>query len=304
MIRYGTNPIAWSNDDDQTLGAHISLEQCLREAAAIGFDGIEKGHKMPNDGPELKRVLGTHGLVFVSGWYSTNLLVQHVEAEKKAIQPHLDMLKANDCRVCIVCETSNAIHGSDAVPLADKPVLEVSRWAAFGEAIEKLAEFTTEQGLDLVYHHHMGTIVQNREEIGRLMETTGPATKLLLDTGHALFGGSAPEEVARSYMDRVRHIHAKNVRPAVKKQVWDERLSFLEGVRRGVFTVPGDPEGEVEFEPVLRIAAEHGYQGWLVIEAEQDPVVRDPMKYQSMGLKALKAMARSTWLDTAPRAAG
>ncbi|MGN6549999.1 MAG: myo-inosose-2 dehydratase [Pararhizobium sp.] len=297
MIRYGTNPIAWSNDDDRSIGAHIPLEQCLNEAAEIGFDGIEKGHKMPNDGAELKRVLAAHGLVFVSGWYSTNLLVQDVAAEKKAIEAHLDMLKANGCSVCIVCETSNAIHGNDAVPLAEKPVLDAQRWDGFGAAIEELAAFTKSQGLDLVYHHHMGTIVQTREEIGRLMETTGPATKLLLDTGHALFGGSDPAELASAYMDRVRHIHCKNVRPAVRREVETERLSFLEGVRRGVFTVPGDPDGEVDFLPVLTVAAARGYDGWLVIEAEQDPTVRQPLVYQSMGLKALKTMAREAGLD-------
>ena len=297
MIRYGTNPIAWSNDDDQTLGALISLEQCLSEAAKIGFDGIEKGHKMPGDGEKLKRLLAGHGLVFISGWYSTNLLVHDVEAEKKAMQPHLDMLKANGCTVCVACETSNAIHGNDAVPLADKPVLAADRWEKFGSDIEALAEWTAGQGIDIAYHHHMGTIVQTREEIGALMEVTGPAMKLLLDTGHAHFGGSDPAEIANAYMNRVAHIHCKNVRPAIRKQVWDERLSFLEGVRRGVFTVPGDDEGEVEFEPVLKVAAEHGYEGWVVIEAEQDPDVRNPYQYQSMGLAALKEMARRTGLD-------
>lgn len=299
MIRYGTNPIAWSNDDDTSIGADISLEQCLREAAKSGFEGIEKGHKMPNDGAALKRVLETHGLVLVTGWYSTNLLVRDVEAEKKAIQPHLDMLKANGCTVCVVCETSNAIHGNDAVALADKPVLEKDRWKAFGAAVEELAEFTAAQGIDIVYHHHMGTVVENREEIGRLMDVTGPATKLLLDSGHALFGGSDPAELARAYMHRVGHIHCKNIRPAVRKQVWDERLSFLEGVRRGVFTVPGDPEGEVDFEPMLKVAAEHGYKGWVVVEAEQDPNIYNALEYQSMGLKALKAMAKATGLDKA-----
>jgi len=296
MIRFGTNPIAWSNDDDQTLGADISLDQCQSEAASIGFDGIEKGHKMPNDGEALKRTLAAHGLVFVSGWYSTNLLVQDLEAEKRAMAAHLAMLKANDCKVVIVCETSNAIHGDDGKALADKPVLEKSRWAKFGADLEALAEWTAGQGIEIVYHHHMGTIVQNREEIGLLMEHTGPAMKLLLDTGHAWFGGSDPAELARAYMPRVRHIHAKNVRPAVRKQVEGERLSFLEGVRRGVFTVPGDPEGGVEFEPVLKIAAEHGYQGWVVIEAEQDPAVRNPFHYQSMGLKSLKAMSKTAGL--------
>ncbi|GAB4347493.1 MAG: myo-inosose-2 dehydratase [Oricola sp.] len=297
MIRYGTNPIAWSNDDDHTLGARISLEQCLSEAAEIGFDGIEKGHKMPNDGEELKRVLAAHGLVFVSGWYSCELLARTVDEEKRAMQPHLDMIKANGCKVCIVAETSNAIHGNDSAPLTDKPVLPARNWREFGERMESLAEWTASQGIDIVYHHHMGTVVENREEIGRFMEATGPATKLLLDTGHALFGGCDPEELARAYMDRVGHIHCKNVRPAIRKQVRTERLSFLEGVRRGVFTVPGDPEGEVQFDPVLKIAAAHGYRGWLVIEAEQDPEIRNPFAYQSMGLKALKEMAISAGLD-------
>jgi inosose dehydratase len=297
MIRYGTNPIAWSNDDDRSIGAHISLEQCLRQAAAIGFDGIEKGHRMPDEGVELKKVLGEHGLVLVSGWHSTNLLVNDIETEKRSIQRHIHMLKANGCDVCIVCETSNAIHGNDDAALADKPFLAEALWPAFCAGVETLAEHCAAQGLDLVYHHHMGTIVERREEIARLMEGTGPATKLLLDTGHAWLGGSDPEELARSYMPRVRHIHAKNVRPDIRRQVEAERLSFLEGVRRGVFTVPGDPEGAVEFLPVLRIAAEHGYDGWLVIEAEQDPLVRDPVHYQSMGLKALKAMAAEAGLD-------
>lgn len=297
MIRYGTNPIAWSNDDDRSIGAHISLEQCLADTAVIGFDGIEKGHKMPSDGAELKKTLAAHGLVFVSGWHSLNLLINDVATEKRAIDPHLDMLAANGCTVAIVCETSNAVHGNDAVALRDRPRLDASRWAGFCAGIEAVAEHCQARGIDLVYHHHMGTIVENREEIGRLMEGTGPATKLLLDTGHAWFGGSDPADLAASYMDRVRHIHAKNVRPAIRAEVEGQGLSFLEGVRRGVFTVPGDPEGGVDFEPVLKIAAEKGYDGWLVIEAEQDPLKADPVKYQSMGLKALKAMAKTAGLD-------
>ncbi|MBK8456092.1 MAG: myo-inosose-2 dehydratase [Phyllobacteriaceae bacterium] len=297
MIRYGTNPIAWTNDDDRSIGAHISLETCLSDTAAIGFDGIEKGHRMPKDGVALKKLLAAHGLVFVSGWHSLHLLAHDVAAEKRAIQPHLDMLKANDCKVCIVCETSNAIHGDDGRALAGKPNLADGAWAKFGADIEAVAEFTAAQGIDLVYHHHMGTVVQTRDEIGRLMDVTGPATKLLLDTGHAWFGGSDPAELARAYMARVRHIHAKNVRPAIRRQVEEQGLSFLEGVRRGVFTVPGDPEGGVDFPPVLKIAAEHDYSGWLVIEAEQDPLKADPVTYQSMGLKALKAFAREAGLD-------
>lgn len=297
MVFYGTNPIAWSNDDDRTLGAHISLEQCLDETAKIGFDGIEKGHKFPQDPAGLKAVLEPRGLRYVSGWHSLNLITQSIEDEKKAMQPALDLLKAMGCKVIIVCETSNAIHGNDAVAVNDRPRLAAGDWAQFGAGVEALAEYAAAQGITLVYHHHMGTIVESEDEIDQLMAHTGPHAKLLLDTGHCLFGGGNPERVAKTYMHRVGHIHAKNVRPVIARQVRDENLSFLEGVRRGVFTVPGDAEGGVDFPPVLRIAAEHGYQGWLVIEAEQDPDVRNPFEYQSLGLKSLKAMAREAGLD-------
>ena len=246
---------------------------------------------MPVEPIELKAVLAPHGLSLVSGWYSLHLLSRGVEAEKAAIQPHLDLLKAMGCEVCIVCETSNAIHVDDAVALADRPVLAAVDWPAFGATIEEIAQFCTGQGLTLAYHHHMGTVVQTRTEIDALMAATGPATRLLLDTGHALLAGADPAALARDHMARVAHIHAKNVRPAVATQVREERLSFLDAVRRGVFTVPGDPAGEVDFAPVLRAAAEHGYDGWLVIEAEQDPDVHDPVKFQSLGLKSLREMA-------------
>lgn len=299
MILYGTNPIAWSNDDDRTLGAHISLDQCLDETSKIGFDGIEKGHKFPQEPTALKAVLEPRGLRYVSGWHSLNLLTNSIEDEKAAMQPALDLLKAMGSKVIIVCETSNAIHGDDGKPVNDRPKLADSEWASFGAGVEALAEFAASQGIALVYHHHMGTIVESEEEIDKLMANTGPHAKLLLDTGHCLFGGGNPERVATNYMSRVGHIHAKNIRPVIAKQVRDEKLSFLEGVRRGVFTVPGDSEGGVNFPPVLKIAAKHGYEGWLVIEAEQDPDVRNPYDYQSLGLASLKAMAKAAGLDKA-----
>ncbi|CAH0341981.1 myo-inosose-2 dehydratase [Rhizobium sp. CECT 9324] len=296
MILFGTNPIAWTNDDDRSLGAHISLDQCLDETGKIGFDGIEKGHKFPQDPDGLKAVLEPRGLRYVSGWHSLNLLTHSIEDEKAAMQPALDLLKAMGSKVIIVCETSNAIHGADDTAVNDRPKLADADWKAFGAGVEALADYAAAQGITLVYHHHMGTIVESPEEIDKLMAHTGPHAKLLLDTGHCLFGGGNPEELAKKHMGRVGHIHAKNVRPVIAKQVRDENLSFLEGVRRGVFTVPGDSEGGVDFPPVLKLAAENGYQGWIVIEAEQDPDVRNPFEYQSLGLKSLKAMAKDAGL--------
>ncbi|MDP2739136.1 MAG: myo-inosose-2 dehydratase [Pseudorhodobacter sp.] len=299
MIRYGTNPIAWSNDDDQTLGADISLAQCLNECAQIGFDGIEKGHKLPTTVAGLKAARGPRGLAFVTGRHSTNLLVNDRATEKAAMQPFLDVLKGMGASVIIVCETSNAIHGLDDVAVNDRPHLRDSQWAGFGAGIEALAAHAAAQGITLVYHHHMGTIVEAEWEIDRLMAETGPHTHLLLDTGHCWYGGGDPVRVAKKHMARVGHIHAKNVRPDVAGAVREQGLSFLEGVRRGAFTVPGDAEGVVDFFGVLEVAAAHGYSGWLVIEAEQDPLVRVPLDYQALGLRALKGFAVRAGLDKA-----
>ncbi len=296
MILFGTNPIAWSNDDDQSLGADIPLSTCLSEAGNIGFDGIEKGHKFPTDPVALKKLLDAHGLQFVSGWHSLNLLKHGAAEECRAIQPHLDLLKAMGATVCIVCETSNAIHGRDDLPLADNPVLDTGQWPDFTAALEEVAAYCSAQGIVLAYHHHMGTIVETAAEIDAFMAHAGPSTRLLLDTGHAWLGGADPAALAEKYMSRIAHIHCKNVRPAIARQITAERLSFLEGVRRGVFTVPGDEEGIIDFLPILRTAALHGYDGWLVIEAEQDPAVRNPYTYQSMGLRALRDAARKVGL--------
>ena len=297
MIRFGTNPIAWANDDDQSLGAHIPTDQILREAAAIGFDGIENGHRWPDDPEALRQLLGGHGLAFISGWYSLNLLTQPVAAEKAAIQRHLDKLKHNGSAVCIVCETSNSIQGRD-VALSQSPVLTAAAMRDFGAKVEELAEFTAAQGITLVYHHHMGTVVETPEEIDAFMAATGPATKLLFDAGHCYFGGQGadPAPVLRRYAYRVAHFHAKNVRPEVMAKVRDAGMSFMDGVRAGVFTVPGDPEGGVDFAPLLRILKDSGYGGWIVIEAEQDPEERDPVHYQSLGLKTLKTLAAEAGL--------
>lgn len=299
MILYGTNPIAWANDDDPSIGADIPTERILHEAGrVIGFDGIENGHRWPEDPQALKALLGDYGLRFVSGWYSMHLLVRPVAEEIAAAGPHLARLKANGCTVCIVCECSNTVHGSPDVAVNDRPRLSAAQMKAFGTKVEEFAAWMAQQGITLVYHHHMGTVVETPDEIDAFMAATGPATHLLFDTGHCAFGGGDPVAVLGRHAGRVAHVHAKNIRPQICARVRAEGMSFLQGVMAGAFTVPGDPEGAIAFQPLLRILAEAGYDGWLVIEAEQDPAVRDPLHYQAMGLRALKADARQAGLDT------
>ncbi|WP_439562828.1 myo-inosose-2 dehydratase [Roseinatronobacter sp.] len=296
MIRFGTNPIAWANDDDPSLGADIPTARILHEAGElIGFDGIENGHRWPDDPEELRVLLAGYGLAFISGWHSMNLLAQSVEDEIRAIQPHLDKLAHNGCKVAIVCETSNSVQGL-AQSLSTRPVLNAAGMRDFGAKVEAVAAHCATHGIDLVYHHHMGTVVQSPDDIDAFMAATGPHTKLLFDAGHCWFGGGDPVEVLTRHVDRVRHVHAKNVRPGVKARVEGGGLSFMDGVRAGVFTVPGDQDGAVDFEPLLAVLARHGYDGWIVIEAEQDPATRNPLLYQTLGLHTLRRLAVKTGL--------
>ena len=241
--------------------------------------------------------MGRYGLRFVSGWYSTELLTRSVEDEIAAVQGHLAKLKANDCKVCIVCECSNTVHGRPDVPVNARPRLSAAEMAAFGAKMEAFAAYLAAQGITLAYHHHMGTVVESPDEIDAFMAATGPATHLLFDSGHCTFGGGDPEAVLGRHVGRVAHFHAKNIRRPVTERVRAEDMSFLQGVLAGAFTVPGDPEGAIDFLPLLRILAGAGYDGWLVIEAEQDPDQRNPLEYQSLGLKSLKAAAREAGLD-------
>ena len=297
MILFGTNPIAWANDDDRTIGADIPTERILDEAGRqIGFDGIENGHRWPGDPEELRALLGSYGLKFISGWYSCELLVRSVQDEIAAAQAHLAKLKHNGCKVMIVCETSNAIHGDPARAVNDRPWLTPDQMTAFGAKLEAFAEYLSSQGVTLVYHHHMGTVVESPEEIDALMAATGPHVHLLFDAGHCAFGGGDPEAVLKRHVGRVRHFHAKNIRPDVVTRVRKEGLSLLQGVLAGAFTVPGDQEGAVDFGPLLKILAGAGYDGWIVIEAEQDPKLRNPLLYQTLGLATLKRLAREAGL--------
>ena len=287
-VRLGTNPIGWSNDDLRTLGGETPLEVCLAEAKAAGFSGIELGHKFPRVSGDLAPILDRHGLDLVSGWYSTALLERDVEAELDAMQPHLDLLEDMGCSVVIVAECAGAIHGDRSAPLSRRPAISDAQWPEFGRRLTQLGDATALMGLTLVYHHHMGTVVQSSGEIDALMDETGKSVKLLLDTGHATYAGADPVRLARRHAGRIGHVHCKDVRESVMQACRTRDASFLDSVVDGVFTVPGD--GMVDFPAVFAAIPE--YQGWLVVEAEQDPAKANPLHYATMGRENLARMVR------------
>jgi len=285
-IRFGANPIIWSNDDLRELGAETSLETCLGEARQIGFEGMELGHKFPRDARELAAILARFGLACISGWYSSGLLARDAAAELTHLRAHLDLLKAVGSTVLVFADTSGAIHGDLRRPLAQRPQLAPGDWRQFGRRVTQVAAATAAEGVRLVYHHHMGTVVQSEADIDALMDATGPEVGLLLDTGHARFAGADPVGLARRYASRIGHLHAKDVRAEVAERAERGGWSFLRAVVEGVFTVPGD--GCVPFDRVFQELRD--YSGWVVLEAEQDPKKADPQTYASLGLRNLRQL--------------
>src|SRR6516225_3122023 len=285
-IRFGANPIIWSNDDLRELGAETSLETCLGEARQIGFEGMELGHKFPRDADKLAAVLERFGLVCISGWYSAALLARDAATELALLRPHLDLLKAVGSTVLVFADTGSAIHADPRRPLAQRPQLAPGDWRPFGRRITEVAAATAAEGVRLVYHHHMGTVVQSEADIEALMEVTGPEVGLLLDTGHARFAGADPVALARRHAARIDHLHAKDVRAEIALRAGRDDWSFLRAVVEGVFTVPGD--GCVAFDRVFQ-ELRH-YSGWAVLEAEQDPQKADPFTYASLGLRNLRQL--------------
>ncbi len=291
-VKIGANPIGWSNDDMRELGGATPLETCLAEAKEAGFEGMELGHKFPREAKALTAALKPFGLACVSGWYSAELLERDAAEEMKHLRPHLDLLKAMGCNVLVFAETSNAIHGDRSKALADRPVLPAADWAQFGARMTEVGDRVLSEGVRLVYHHHMGTIVESEAEIDKLMASTGPSVHLLLDTGHATFGGGDPAALARRHRARISHFHAKDIRADVMATAKAQRLSFLDAVIAGVFTVPGD--GCVDYPAVLRELP--GYSGWAVVEAEQDPAKAHPLTYAKLGFKNLDKYLRDAQL--------
>lgn len=288
-VKIGINPITWTNDDVPELGGDTPLETCLSETRDAGYAGTELGGKFPRDSKALRPILEGYGLQLVSGWYDGRILEKDIDAEFDAIGPHIQLLKDMGCTHVVYADTSRGRHGAIFDPISRRPALSADEWKTYGAKITAFAERLADFGVRMAFHHHMGTIIETDEEIGNLMSHTGEAVGLLYDTGHCAFSGGDPEALLRRHVQRVVHVHCKDVRPDMLRKARAEDMSFMGAVMDGIFTVPGD--GAIDYPTLLSILAENAYAGWLVVEAEQDPSKAHPLTYATMGYRNLKRMA-------------
>ena len=291
-VKLGIAPIAWTNDDMPDLGSENTFEQCISEMALAGFTGSEVGNKYPKDPEILKHALELRGMEICNQWFSSFLLTKPFKEVEKECRAQLAFLKEMGAKIIGFSEQSYSIQGQMNTPVFGyKYVLNESEWNRLCEGLNKLGKIALEEyGIHLTYHHHMGTVVQSLEETDRLLAGTDPKyVSLLFDSGHFAYCGEDPVAIVKKYIDRIKHVHLKDIRPDVVKKVKEENLSFLQGVREGAFTVPGD--GCVDFPSIFKVLEEGGYQGYMLVEAEQDPAKANPFEN---ALKARKYIKEQT----------
>ncbi len=280
-VKIGISPIAWQNDDLPDLTAAYTMEQALKEAREIGYTGVERGQRMPGDTEGLRAYLDGNDIALCGGWCSGASLVNDFATEREAVREQVEQFVALNSPCIVYAECSNTVQGQMGTPVNHRPKLSKDEVKAYAAKITELAKWMADQGMPMAYHHHMGTIIESEDDVNWLMEGSGPEVNLCFDTGHLLFGGGDVMATLNRWGDRVYHVHFKDIRPQIVQTTRENDHSFLDAVVGGAFTVPSD--GCIDFQAVANALKAMDYDGWIVVEAEQDPAKAPPYEYSKMG---------------------
>jgi inosose dehydratase len=283
--KLGMSPIAWWNDDLAELSDDVSLEECLRQSRSAGFTGMEMGRRFPKDPEVMLPILKEADVTLCGGWFSGTLVDEDIAKNKDRIQPMIDLFTAVNAPCIVYGEVGRSIQGDRTKPLAGKPRLSDDEMKAYAKRVTEFGEWCAERGMPLAYHHHMAAVVETEPELDAFMQYSGAGIPLLLDAGHLAFAGGDVLRAIDNHHNRITHVHVKDVRMEVIEKLDRKKQSFLDAVALGAFTVPGD--GSLDFGAIVKRFADHGYEGWFVVEAEQDPRKNPPLKMAQVGYREL-----------------
>ena len=277
QVLWGIAPIGWRNDDLPEIGAGNTLGHVLGDIVVAGFQGTEVGGFFP-EARVLKKEIELRKLRIAGKWFSSYLIRDGVSKVEQAFREHCAYLQEVDADVAVVSEQTYSIQSSSKNIFTEKPYFTDVEWGTLCAGLDELGRVAKQYQLKLVYHHHMGTGIQTIEEVDRLMTGTNPElVHLLYDTGHIYVSDGDYMTMLKNYVSRVKHVHFKDVRENALAECKAAGRSFLQSFLHGMFTVPGD--GVIDFTKPYQLLRDAGYQGWIIIEAEQDPVVAHPLEY-------------------------
>ena len=294
-VKVGISPIAWQNDDLPDLTANYTMEQALEESRTIGYTGVERGQRMPHDTEGLRAYLDKYDIGLCGGWYSGTLLMNDLDQERAQMAAQIEQFKALGSPCIVYGECSNTVQGQIDIPVNNRPTLNKEEIAVYAQKLSELAKWSLDQGMPVVYHHHMGAVIEAEDDLNWLMDGSSEALQLCFDTGHMLFSGGDVMRAMNTWAHRIGHVHFKDIRPEIVKDVRENNKSFLDAVIAGAFTVPGD--GCIDFQSVANKLKDMNYEGWIVVEAEQDPAKANPFDYSKKGYEHILDVCKAAQID-------
>ncbi|TQF71360.1 myo-inosose-2 dehydratase [Pseudoalteromonas luteoviolacea] len=289
-VKFGITPTGWVNDDFLDIDTGIPFEQIVSEMALAGFEGCSRGHKYPSDPQELKRALELRDLKISEPWVSTYFTINDMHEQTfESFEKEINFLKQMQSGDLVLAELGGSSHQQPIALVPNAPKFSDEQWRRLADGLNELGHKANCHGITMCYHHHMGTGVMTMDAIAKLAELTDPnCVNFCLDTGHLFFAGGDNLEFINLYGERIKHVHLKNIRKDVMDYSLANDLSFKEAILRGVFTVPGDPAGCLDFKEILQALADKSFAGWLIVEAEQNPANANPLLYAQMARKYLQ----------------
>ncbi|MDV7197455.1 sugar phosphate isomerase/epimerase [Rhodococcus kroppenstedtii] len=263
-VRIAGAPISWGVCEVPGWGHQISVDRVLREMREAGLTATENGPDgfLPSDPQELARTLADHGLTSVGG-FAPVLLHERGHDPVPGISGLLDGFVAAHADVIVLAAVSGR-DGYDA-----RPELTDDEWTTLLRNLDRLAAASAERGIRAVLHPHVGTMIEQRDEVHRVLD--GSSIPLCLDTGHLMIGGTDPAELARQASSRITHTHLKDVDAALAARVQAGDLTYTDAVQAGMYTPLGT--GDVGIGGVVETLLDAGYDGWFVLE--QDTILTD-----------------------------
>ena len=301
-VRLAASPINWHNDDFPILGSVTSVETILSGISAAGYEGTALSSLFPTTAAELRPMLDNYDLKLASGWHSAYLLTRDFDAELARFVEFVEFLRAMGTEMLTIAECSwcpfkpfppsrfDQHYAALAKPLFpyQLPTLDADQWAHLGRSLERFSAIAADAGITVGYHPHMQTVVQDADHLARLAQEA-PELRFTIDTGHMALSGADPLEILETYIDRTVDLHIKDIRPRVVDAARAGSMSFEFAIVEGVFTVPGD--GGIDYTEVFALLKKHGYEGWLLVEAEQNPLTADPFLYAKLAREYIREVA-------------
>jgi len=285
MIKIANAPCSWGalEFDLEEKSKAIGFEQVLDEIKETGYIGTELGDwgYMPTDPVKLRNEIESRGLVLLGAFVPVALadVTKHDKGVIAALKVAKLMYSAGYKKAFIVLADDNGTvpeRTQNAGRIQSNMGLTESQWIDYARGAEKIAKAVKDAfGIRTVFHHHCAGYVETPKEIDKLLSMTDPKLLgLCLDMGHYAFGGGNPVEALKKYSERIWHVHFKDFDPEIAKDSKQANGDYFDAIKRGVFCELG--KGGVDFEAIVTLLHQSGYNDWIVVEQDILPGMGNP----------------------------